>query len=361
LAVPESLVLSTPAIAPLKRRDMWKTRWLYTRAILIEFRWTIGVLTLSMLIAAVLIWITPVEGKRVDIGISIYAAWMALLAQQVFTPPPRWYLAVINAVYPIFGLILIGEGIVRLALLIISKRQGEKEWTRVMASTYRDHIVLCGVGNLGFRILEQLVARQLEVVAIEKNEQSRFIAQARAWNVPVLVRDMKDDQALLESGVPHARAVIICTNDDMANLETALDARRLNPPVRIVMRLFEQDIARKISGALTIDAVFSASALAAPIIAAMTLGTRIISSDVIGGVSYMTGEVPVQEGSALAGKRIDELEKSHDGTRVLAVLQSGQNGALIPASDHTISPGQTLVVHTPAQRLAAIAEAGRKP
>jgi Trk K+ transport system NAD-binding subunit len=283
---------------------------------------------------------------------------MALLAQQVFSPPPRWYLAVIDAVYPIFGLILIGEGIVRLALLIISKRQGEKEWTRVMASTYRNHIVLCGLGNLGFRILEQLQARQLEVVVIEKDENGRFIPQAKAWNVPVLVRNMKDDQAILDAGVKHARAVVIATNDDMANLEVALDVRRLNPPARIVMRLFEQDIARKISGALTIDAVFSASALAAPMVAAMSLGSRVISSDVIAGISYVIGEVAVENGSALVGKRVAEVESQNTRTRVLAILRpNGQTAEL----SEPIDAGQWLVVHTTTDHLLALAQEGQKP
>src|SRR5262245_25400670 len=101
----------TPAwITPLKRRHTWLTRWLYLRAMLYEFRWTLGVLTGAMLLAAILFKITrhpDLQGNRPDIGIAIYCAWMALLAQPVFNPPARWYLAVIDAVYPIFGLILI--------------------------------------------------------------------------------------------------------------------------------------------------------------------------------------------------------------------------------------------------------------
>src|SRR5881628_3838228 len=101
----------------------------------------------------------------------------------------------------------------------------------------------------------------------------RFVAQGKPMGVPVLMRDMKDDQSLYEAGIEHARAIIICTNDDMANVEVAIDARRMHPGIRIVMRLFEQDVAKKISGALAIDAVFSASSLAAPTVAAMSLGT----------------------------------------------------------------------------------------
>ncbi|NJL18652.1 MAG: hypothetical protein HC938_17335 [Nitrospira sp.] len=41
--------------------------------------------------------------------------------------------------------------------------------------------------------------------------------------------------------------IVIATNDDMANLEVALDARRLNPKIRVLMRLYDQQIAAKIA------------------------------------------------------------------------------------------------------------------
>ena len=136
--------------------------------------------------------------------------------------------------------------------------------------------VLCGIGHLGFRVLEQLVAAKLEVVAIEKNGDGRFIAMAKNLGVPVLIRDMKEDQSLIDAGIQRARAIIIATNDDMANLEVALDARRLNPHIRVLMRLFDQQIAGKIADAMMVDAAFSSSALAAPLVAALSLETRVL-------------------------------------------------------------------------------------
>src|SRR6185436_18950844 len=127
----------------------------------------------------------------------------------------------------------------------------------------RDHVVLCGLGHLGFRVLEQLIASGIPVVVLEKDERGRALPAAKAMGAPILIRDMKEDQSLIDAGIRHARAVIIATNDDMANLEVALDSRRLNPAIRVVMRLFDQQIAQKISGALSIDVAFSSSALAA--------------------------------------------------------------------------------------------------
>ena len=98
---------------------------------------------------------------------------MAPLAQPRYTKCP-WYLKVVYGLYPVMGFILIGEGIVRLALLMMSKRHGEKEWMRVVASTYRDHVILCGLGHLGFRVLEQLVAGNAPTVVLERSANNLF-------------------------------------------------------------------------------------------------------------------------------------------------------------------------------------------
>jgi voltage-gated potassium channel len=239
-----------------------------------EFRWTLGLLMMAVLIGGVLYAITPhaaLNGKPPDLITSFLGAWMALFAQPIMMPPERWYLDAVVGVYPLLGFILVGEGVVRIGMLIVSKERGEKEWMMVTASTYRDHIVLCGLGHLGFRILGQLLAAKEPVVALEKDAGARFLGDAKATGVPVLVRDMQEDQALIDAGVQYARTIIIATNDDMANLEVALDARRMNPKIRVIMRLFDQRMADKFKEAALIDEAFSPAALAAPIVAEMAL------------------------------------------------------------------------------------------
>jgi voltage-gated potassium channel len=247
---------------------------LFARWLADEFRWTLALLMGAVVLLASAYVLTPhaaLGGRCPSLATSLYGAWMALFAQPIFSPPETWYLALLCGLYPLLGFGLVGEGVVRIGLLIVSKKHGEQEWMKVSASTYRDHIVLCGLGHLGYRILCQLQAAKTQVVALEKDPNARFLNDAKATGVPVLVHDMKDDQALIEAGVKYARAIIIATNDDMANLEVALDARRMNPKIRIIMRLFDQQIADKFKEAALIDEAFSSAALAAPIVADMAL------------------------------------------------------------------------------------------
>lgn len=342
---------------PRRRRGSLGVAILYVRALIIQFRWTLVVLALFLLFGTILHHITPqrdLDGRRPDLLNSLYATWMAMLAQPEFQHPETWYLTMLNGCYPLVGFVLIGEGVVRLALLISSRERGASEWMKVMSTTYRDHVVLCGLGHLGYRVFEQLRESQVPMVLIEKDAQGRFLEKVKASGAPVLIRDMTEDQTLIAAGVEHAKIIIIATNDDMANLEVALDARRLNPKIRILMRLYDQQIAAKIADSLTIDQAFSASALAAPIVAAMTLDTKVMSSFVVNGTPTVAAEFTVEAGSSLIGKSLGALEGTY-AMRVLSrKLQSGAHQSPPPLEAHILA-GDTLVVHCAADKLSAVA------
>lgn len=340
-----------------RRRDL-RTARLYAWSIVRQFRWTLGGLAAAVVLGGAMFASTPSEalgGRPPGLLLAFDAAWLALFGEQLLGPPGTWYLALLVGAYPLLGFGLIGEGIVRLGLLVVSKREGEKEWMKVMASTYRDHVVLCGLGHLGYRILGQLVASGAEVVALEKDAQGRFVAQAKE-HVPVLVRDMKEDQALVDAGVPHARCIILATNDDIANLEVAMDARRMNPDIRIVMRMFDQQVADKIKGAMGIDAAFSSAALAAPIVAAMSYGARVLASFPVAGVAHVVSELRIEDKSALLGRTLGELEAAH-AARVLARTPRGGPGEAPPQPSAPVIAGDTLVVELRAEGLSALCAA----
>jgi Trk K+ transport system NAD-binding subunit len=340
-----------------RRAGPLKLAFLYFLAILHEFRWTILTLLLAIVLAGALYAITPQEqlaGKRPSLSTAFWGGWMALLAQPIYTPPEAWYLKLVTGIYPIFGVLLIGEGIVRFALLMISRKHGEKEWMRVMASTYRDHVVLCGLGHLGARVLQELTDAKFPVVVIEKDKERRFLTLAKELNVPVMLRDMTEDQALVDAGVEHARVIIIATNSDMGNLEVALDARRMNPKIRVIMRLYDQQIASKISSAMMIDAAFSSSALAAPMVAAMAMNANVLGSSLIAGVPHVTCELKLSSHTRLAGQSIGKIEAA-ENLRVLARTPASGKPDHLPQGADLVQGGDTLVVHLPSNRLSSLA------
>jgi voltage-gated potassium channel len=356
-AAPSVMAQSTSILTRRPRR--LAVRWLYFVAIIKEFRWTLALLCMAVALGTALYRIAP-PGKDRDNSwpTSFYGGWMALVAQPLDNPPQKWYLEILCGVYPVFGLILLGEGVVRLSFLMVSRRRGEKEWMLVMASTYRDHVILCGLGHLGFRVLEQLRSAGVDVVCIEFDGSSRLVAQAKAMGVAVLVRDMTEDQALVDAGVLSARAIVVATGNDIANLEVALDSRRVNPKIRVLLRLFDQQLASKISEALAVDAAFSSSTLAAPVIAGLALGGHVLSASIIGGVQYLTAKVVIAAGSQLVGCPVVDIE-SRFVLRVLAVTDASGQTQSPPKSAAISAIGDNLIVHATVDRLKSImAEAG---
>jgi voltage-gated potassium channel len=171
---------------------------------------------------------------------------------------------------------------------------------------------------------------------------------------------MKEDQSLFDAGIKHARAVVVATNDDVANLEVALDARRISPHIRVCMRLFDQQLAGKITGAFGIDHAFSASALAAPMVAGMSFGAAILSTAVVAGTPHVVAEVTIEPGSPLAGKKVSEIESQH-AARILAMKTGAPSmqTRCPPTADDSPAGGSVLTIHVAAERLAAVAAAAR--
>jgi voltage-gated potassium channel Kch len=250
---------------------------LYALAILREFRGSLVAVVLFTALGTALYATTPqpsLGGQAPGLPMSAFCAWMAFFGQLVYTPPETWALEALHSLYPLIGVVVIGEGVVRFALLMTSRRRGEREWTKVMASTYRNHVVVCGLGHLGLRVAQELLRRGEEVVAIEREPAGRFVPMAQETGIPILFADMRDDRVLKDAGVSAASAIVVATNDDMANLEVALDARRLNPTIKVLVRFFDHQIATKIQGAFGLDEAFSSEGLAAPVIVDRALSLR---------------------------------------------------------------------------------------
>jgi Trk K+ transport system NAD-binding subunit len=139
------------------------------------------------------------------------------------------------------------------------------------------HVVVCGLGSVGFRIAEELLAAGERVVAIERSTDGRFVATARRLGLAVIIGDAKVAEVLRQARAGTARAVIAATSADLINLEIALLVRELNPHQRVVLRLADADLARTLREAADVRLALSIAALAAPAFVAAVFGDRILS------------------------------------------------------------------------------------
>ena len=142
----------------------------------------------------------------------------------------------------------------------------------------KGHIVVAGLGSIGFRLVRELARRGETVAAIEQRNSGEFIQAARHL-ASVVLGNAKTEETLFKAGVAGAKAVVAATNDDLTNLSIGLAAKRANPACRVVLRMFDSDLAEKMQHGLGVDAVLSASAAAAP-----TFVGSVLCPDVLQGI-----------------------------------------------------------------------------
>lgn len=128
--------------------------------------------------------------------------------------------------------------------------------------TESGHVIVCGLGRLGHCVAEELLRRGHKVVAVELDENSSRSEHLRQRGVPVYTGNARAFSVLEDVNVARAAALISVIDDDYANLEIALNARSIGPDLRLVLRIYDEDMARQVSTDLDIHLTLSMSALA---------------------------------------------------------------------------------------------------
>src|SRR5207244_7349065 len=128
--------------------------------------------------------------------------------------------------------------------------------------------ILCGLGRIGWRVLEYLHAAGHPVVVVDTrcHPQDPRLGQAH-----LVKGDCRNKDVLQQAGVAQARGVLIMTNDDLVNISTALMVRHLNADVRVVMRLFHQNLIARLGKAVKDVYAFSTASMTAPLFALSAL------------------------------------------------------------------------------------------
>ncbi|GAB4123529.1 MAG: NAD-binding protein [Roseiflexaceae bacterium] len=176
---------------------------------------------------------------------------------------------------PLLGLALIFQGVLNFGRLLLDKGSRREAWQVALASTYRDHVIICGLGRVGMRTVQQVIDAGYDPVVIDVNWQSEFVLRALARNVPVIVGDAREPLILRRAGIQRARAVVAAINDDLINIEIALAARAIRQDLRVVLRVFSEELDQNLEKSMGRNAAFSASALAAPTFAAAAVSREI--------------------------------------------------------------------------------------
>jgi voltage-gated potassium channel Kch len=185
----------------------------------------------------------------------------------------------------LFGSLLMLSGITLIAVLasfltnFLLSGSAAQRWAERTAQGYKNHVILCGLGSVGFEVAEDLIARRVRVVIVDETPGDVHWINLSS-RVPLLVGDATRPDVLVRAGIDRARAVIAAASEDPINLEIGLVAqsvaeeRRPTRPLRIVLRCFDPDLKRRVHAVSGVYTLLSSAEISAPIFVERALAER---------------------------------------------------------------------------------------
>jgi Trk K+ transport system NAD-binding subunit len=284
----------------------------------------LGALSMVLIGATAVLRLTYVEGGGRHISL-LDAAYFAVetvttvgYGDYSFRGQSPW-LIVFAIVLMLAGALFVAVFFALVTNVLVSRRI-EEALGRQRITGLDGHVLVVGLGTIGLRVVQQMVATGSDVVVVEKNEHNRHLAQLRALGVPVVIADATLPEVLRSVRLATAAAVAVLTSDDLVNLETGLairdqlGARRESTPV--VLRIFDPQLARSVQETFGFTDVRSTAALAAPWFVGAALGLEVLSTFYAAGVPLLVARLTVSPGGGLDGLTMLDLAAR---SRVLAI------------------------------------------
>jgi Trk K+ transport system NAD-binding subunit len=234
------------------------------------------------------------------------------------------------AIPPVVTAVIVG-GVVRSRLPAVPNQIG-------------DHVVVVGLGNVGTRVVRQLRDLGISVITIENDENARGVSTMRRLNVPIVFGDATREETLRAAHAGSARALLMLSSSDVVNLEGALQARVQREDLRVVLRLFDDDLAQRVGRVFGFAISGSVSFLAAPAFAAAMVERQVIGTIPIGRQVLMIAEVPIAAGSPLAGATVRAADEQGEA-RVIALQRRGTTELdWQPPKTYALAPQDRLIM-----------------
>lgn len=154
----------------------------------------------------------------------------------------------------------------------------------------KDHVIICGLGEIGFRVFSLLHQAGIQTSIISNKTHVEWVWQIERSGNHFFYADARDDNVLLEAGIKEAKALILLTNNDHVNFSIAIDAKKLNQNIKIISRIYDSELGNLVSEAFGIEQVFSTSELAAPLFSNNLTDKKILGQYIFNEKAYVVSE-----------------------------------------------------------------------
>jgi voltage-gated potassium channel len=152
------------------------------------------------------------------------------------------------AIFVFLGVFAFQIWIAERVLITIFSRQGKEVWKAMIndvdIDNLRDHFIICGYGQVGRTVVDQLLRLDVSFVLVESNEG--LYRQLLKEEILVIQGDAKRHDVLLAAGIERARGICVVIDNDADNLYITVTAKSLNPELKIITRAGQQRYAQAI-------------------------------------------------------------------------------------------------------------------
>jgi Trk K+ transport system NAD-binding subunit len=299
-------------------------------------------------------WLSAQLGEPVQSeGEAIYIILSATFLQAVGNFPQHGLLQAFHFLMPLVGVIILAQGLADFGGLLFNRRARSKEWEMAVASTMKNHIVLVGLGHLGYRVVQSLHEMGKDVVVIEMNPSIDSFKAVQEMGVPVIQEDATRNIALESANLMDAHTIILASQHDSMNLQIALKARGLNPHIEVVIRIFDEEFAHALHDQFGFNAL-SATEMAAPVFAAAAAGANVTNPISIEGQQLSLARLRISSTSKYADKNVGYVEDNYK-LNIILLRRDGQS-EMHPTDSHPLQPGDTLAVLGGPRQLAKLVQ-----
>lgn len=212
-------------------------------------------------------------------------------------------------------MMLLGTGIIGVFYALLNDfvlgTRLKQFWDAAQVPT-KNHFIICGLGDIGMQIVNQLHSQGHEVAVIENDPNNRFLNTIRSIGVPVIHGDASLSASLKAANINKANALLAVTSNDIINLEIALSAKGTSPKLPVVVRNQDPQFASTVQQVFEFEAVFSPTELAAPAFAAAALGGRILGNGMTGNTLWVALATTITSAHPFCGKRVKEAAMTAD-------------------------------------------------
>jgi len=229
------------------------------------------------------------------------------------------------------------------------RRKMEKKIERL-----KDHYIVCGVGQVGLHIINELYATDRNSVVVAQDGERISRLEERFPEQVYVEGDPIDDTVLKKAGIEKALGLFAAMDDDNKNLVISLSARQINPDIKVVASCHNNMNAEKMKKA-------GATAVVSPtLIGGLRMASEMIRPTVVTFLDTMLRDtnknLRIEETPLLdsfEGKQLKDLNlKQYKNTLLLAV-RTKIGWIYSPNETHTIGKGTSLIIMTtPQERLS---------